>query len=69
VFEELSIAVNPSINSMDRNLALLYAFTLGAFALPKTLFQFSTPNGITQINTWYNISNQGVNNAPTSHRH
>ena len=54
---------------MDRNLALLYAFTLGAFALPKTLFQFSTPNGITQINTWYNISNQGVNNAPTSHRH
>ena len=69
VGEELSIAGNPFLNPIDRMSAGLLGVGLGFSALPKTLFQLSTPFGYMQTMMWYNISNQGVNNAPTIHKH
>jgi hypothetical protein len=69
VGEELSIAGNPFLNPIDRMSAGILGVGLGLSALPKTLFQLSTPFGYMQTMMWYNISNQGVNNAPTIHKH
>lgn len=69
VGEELSIAANPYLNPIDRASAGILGIGLGLSALPKTLFQLSSPFGYGQIMMWYNISNQGVNNAPTIHKH
>ena len=69
VGEELSIAGSPFLNPIDRMSAGLLGVGLGLSALPKTLFQLSTPFGYMQTMMWYNISNQGVNNAPTIHKH
>jgi hypothetical protein len=69
VGEELSIAVNPYLNPNDRASAGILGIGLGLSALPKTLFQLSNPFGYGQIMMWYKISNQGVNNDPTIHKH
>jgi len=69
VGEELIIAGNPFLNPIDRMTAGILGVGLGFFALPKTLFQLSKPFGYIEIMMWYNISNQGVNNAPTIHKH
>jgi len=69
VGEELSIAGNPFLNPIDRMSAGILGVGLGLSALPKTLLQLSTPFGYMQTMIWYNISNQGVNNAPTIHKH
>jgi hypothetical protein len=69
VGEELSIAVNPFLNPIDRLSAGILGVGLGLLALPKTLFQLSTPFGYMQTMMWYNISNQGVTNNPTIHKH
>ena len=68
VGEELSIAGNPYLNPIDRMSAGILGLGLGLSALPKTLFQLSTPFGYMQTMMWYNFSNQGVNNAPTIHK-
>ena len=69
VGEELSIAGNPCFNAIDRVSAGVLGVGLGLSALPKTLFQLNTPFGYTQILMWYNISNKGVNDIPTIHKH
>jgi hypothetical protein len=69
VGEELSIAANPFLKPIDRMSAGILGVGLGICALPKTLFQLTKPFGNMEIMMWYNISNQGVNNAPTIHKH
>ncbi len=69
VTEELSIASNPFINPIHRMSAGVLGLGLGLSALPKTLFQMSKPFGYIETVMWYIISNQGVNNTPTIHKH
>jgi hypothetical protein len=69
VGEELSLAANPYINSTDRLSAGVLGVGLGLCVLPKTILQFMRPYGNIQALKWYGISNQGVNNNPTIHKH
>lgn len=69
VAEEFSIAVNPFMKPADRLSSGILGFGLGLSALPKTMFQLSSPYGFEQMLMWYQISNQGVNNTPNVHKH
>lgn len=69
VGEQMQIASSPFLNTIDRISAGVLGVGLGLSALPKTIFQMITPLGYAQTMMWYNISNQGVNNAPTIHKH
>lgn len=44
--------------------ALILGMGLGAFALPKTIYQITRPIGFSEIIMWYYRSNKGVNNKP-----
>ncbi|HAN00721.1 MAG TPA: hypothetical protein DCQ26_19175 [Marinilabiliales bacterium] len=69
--EELGVAVNP-FNGADlitRSQAFTLGEGLGLAAFPKTIFQLSKSAGFVDIIMRYNISNQGVNNAPSIHKH
>jgi hypothetical protein len=63
----MKVAANPFLNPMDRMSAGVLG--LGLAALPKTILQINRPFGSAQIVNWYLISNIGVNNNPTIHKH
>lgn len=69
--EELGIASNPFLNPIDRMSAGILGVGLGLGALPKTIYQLNSMFGFGYIEMmlWYNISNQGVDNTPTIHKH
>ena len=69
VGEELLIANNLLVNPIDRVSAGILGIGLGLSSLPKTLVEFNSPKGIDRIIMWYYISNQGVNNIPSIHKH
>jgi hypothetical protein len=49
--------------------ATVLGIGLGLASLPKTLLISSSPLGAAYIGYWYGISNQGVNNIPSIHKH
>jgi hypothetical protein len=69
VAEEFSLAINPTLKSSDRISAGVLGMGLGLAAMPKTLLKFWSPTGYYEIKMWYKISNKGVNNTPTIHKH
>jgi hypothetical protein len=69
VAEEFSLAINPTLKSTDRISAGVLGIGLGLAAMPKTLLKFWSPTGYNEIKMWYKISNKGVNNTPTIHKH
>jgi hypothetical protein len=42
---------------------------LGLIALPKTIITLSNPVGDIQTKVWYEMSNIGVTNGPSVHKH
>ena len=69
VGEELSIALNPFNDPISRMQAFILGEGLGIAALPKTLYQLTQPSGLYGVVMWYNISNVGVTNTPSIHKH
>jgi hypothetical protein len=69
VSEEFGLAFNPYFDPTTRINAGLLGIGLGLIATPKTIYQFAQPNGLLYINYWYNASNIGVTNAPSSHKY
>ena len=69
VSEEFSIATNTFNNPVDRICAGTLGFFLGLASTPKTLIQFGDPHSSWQVISSYNLSNLGVNNNPTIHKH
>ena len=69
VSEEFGLAFNPYFDPATRINAGLLGIGLGFFATPKTIFQLSNPYGYYEIMFWYGISNVGVTNAPSIHKH
>lgn len=69
VGEELLIAGNDFARSKDRLSAGVLGVGLGLASLGKTVMKLSQPMGFLETMIWYNISNQGVNNTPTIHKH
>ena len=66
VGEEFSTAANPYLDPMSRIDAAILGTGLGLSALPKTIYQMGTgPTWLAETMMWFNISSQGVNNAPT----
>lgn len=70
VGEELNIAANQFVNPIDRMQAGVLGVGLGFLASFKTVYQMMQgPQGGTEVMVWYHISNQGVNNTPSIHKH
>ncbi|SFO38927.1 RHS repeat-associated core domain-containing protein [Paenimyroides ummariense] len=69
VWEELVVAAHPLSSPSDKASAGLLGVGLGIAALPKTIYQLKSSSGFLPIILWYNVSNQGVNNTPTPHKH
>jgi RHS repeat-associated protein len=69
VAEELAITAFPNASFLDK----VYAGTLGTFlgvaALTKTVYQFTTPFGVSEVEYWYSVSDQGVTNRPDIKKH
>ncbi len=65
VWEELQIASIPSLSTTDR-LSALFVSGLGILSLPKTAIILSNPHNYSMVQSWYNISNTGVTNAPSN---
>jgi hypothetical protein len=42
----------------------LLGIGLGSVAIFKTVYQLSKPQGFSEMNMWYNVSNFGVTNKP-----
>jgi hypothetical protein len=70
VKEELQIAAMQGLNPIDRLSALGLGAGLAFFASFKTVFQMmGGPQGVIEAMMWYNLSNQGVTNTPSVHKH
>lgn len=69
VAEEMAIALNPTVGLQDRITAAFLGSSLAIAAFPKTMLKLITPNGMGEIQVWYNFSNKGANNIPTKHKH
>jgi len=67
VREELGIALNPFNDSITRMQSFILGGGLGLAAFSKTLYQLSQPNGLREVIIWYNISNRGVTNTPSTY--
>jgi len=65
VKEELGIALTPGFTPGTRFRAGVMGLFLGAAATPKTLLKLAQPGGFAEVQMWYSISNDWVNNAPT----
>jgi hypothetical protein len=53
----------------DRVAAGVLGVGLGLIALPKTVITLSNPVGDIQTKVWYEMSNIGVTNGPSVHKH
>ena len=69
VGEELLVAGNDFARPSARLSAGVLGVGLGFASLGKTITKLLQPGGFVEIMTWYNISNSGVNNTPTVHKH
>jgi hypothetical protein len=68
VTEEFTIALSPLSDPVSQIQAYTLGVGLGLLILPKTIYEFSQPNGQGIINSilWYNVSNVGVTNNPST---
>ena len=63
VHEQL-IIMNLPFDPATRINAGLLGIGLGSVAIFKTVYQLSKPQGFSEMNMWYNVSNFGVTNKP-----